>query len=213
MKITHHCWVFLFMLFMAGRGRAETPTRIVYADIRGVVQSVDPGRREITIHHEKIPGYMDSMTMPFVVKDPKIIQSVKPQEPVIFELIVTPQEAYVDAIVPDLKSPVTPATPSKPPDNARWIHVPRLGEAIPDIALTNQDGQRVRLRNYRGKVLALNFVYTQCPLPTYCPLSMATFASVRQKLGAAAGEDVAFFTTMVDPRHDRPERLEDFGPR
>jgi protein SCO1/2 len=77
--------------------------------------------------------------------------------------------------------------------------------------LTNQDSRRVHLRNYKGKVLALNFVYTQCPLPTYCPLSMATFASLRQKLGAAAGKDVVLFTISFDPRHDTPERLKAFG--
>jgi protein SCO1 len=211
MRLARLLWVIVLSTIPAGRGRAATPARVVYSDIRGVVQAVDPGRREVTIRHEKIPGYMDSMTMPFAVKDPRILQKVKPQEPVIFELIVTPQEAYVDAIVPDQTSPMAPAIPPKPPDNARWIHVPKLGEAIPDIALTNQDGRRVRLRNYQGKVLALNFVYTQCPLPTYCPLSMATFASVRQKLGAAAGKDVVLFTLTFDPRHDTPDRLKAFG--
>ena len=199
------------LVVLAGRGRAETPTRIVYSDIRGVVQAVDPGRHEVTIRHEKIPGYMDSMTMPFTVNDPQILQNVKPREPVIFELIVTPQEAFVDAIVPDQKTPTATPSAPKPPDNARWLHVPRLGEAIPDITLRNQEGRLVSLRDYRGKVLVINFVYTQCPLPTYCPLSMTTFASVHRKLGAAAGKDVVLFTLTFDPRHDTPERLKAFG--
>jgi Cu/Ag efflux protein CusF len=126
MRIERLSWALLLIAPLAGRGRAETPTRIVYSDIRGIVQSVDTGRQEVTIRHDKIPGYMDSMTMPFVVKDPQIIQKLKPQEAVIFELIVTPQEAYVDAIVPDQKAPSAPDTPPKPPDNVRWIHVPRL---------------------------------------------------------------------------------------
>src|SRR5262249_48468487 len=69
----------------------------------------------------------------------------------------------------------------------------------------------VRLRNYRGKVLALNFIYTQCPLPNYCPHSMAVFATVRNKMRLWARNDVMLVTTTFDPRHDTPQRLEIYG--
>src|SRR6266446_5710049 len=117
-KILQNALLFMVIACLAW---ADPGTRVVYSTIHGIVQSMDPNRNEITLQHDAIPGYMGPMTMPFSVKDIRLLKDLKPHEAVIFQLVVSGQEAYVDAIVPDQKTPATPAAPSKPPDNARWL--------------------------------------------------------------------------------------------
>src|SRR2546429_3842046 len=45
-----------------------------------------------------------------------------------------------------------------------------------DFTLTDQLRQPVRLSDFRDKVIAVDFIYTRCPLPDVCPRLSATFA-------------------------------------
>ncbi len=45
--------------------------------------------------------------------------------------------------------------------------LPVLREA-PDFALTNQDGLEVRLSDFRGKGVVMDFIYTSCPDALRC---------------------------------------------
>ena len=45
---------------------------------------------------------------------------------------------------------------------AAKTQLPVLREA-PDFTLTNQDGLEVRLSDFRGKVVVMDFIYTSCP--------------------------------------------------
>lgn len=77
----------LFAIFAseagATRGQAER------YDFRGVVVSVDKARNRATIKHEAIKGYMDAMTMPFVIKDAKAMSELRPQDQITATLVVT----------------------------------------------------------------------------------------------------------------------------
>ena len=48
--------------------------------------------------------------------------------------------------------------------------------------LVNQDGESRRLADYRGRALAVTFVFTRCPLPDYCPLMMKKFTTAHAAL-------------------------------
>ena len=39
-----------------------------------------------------------------------------------------------------------------------------------DFQLVNQEGQAVRLSDFRGKAVLLSFIFTRCPMPNMCPL-------------------------------------------
>ena len=41
----------------------------------------------------------------------------------------------------------------------------KVGQPVPDFVLTDQTGQRVTFSQFAGKVVALTFIYTSCPLP------------------------------------------------
>ena len=79
--------------------------------------------------------------------------------------------------------------------------------AAPDFTLQGSDGQELRIGRFRGKVVLLAFGYSSCA--QVCPVTLATFAQARRKLGAkAAGVQVVYVT--VDPQRDVPERLKNF---
>lgn len=78
---------------------------------------------------------------------------------------------------------------------------PRLA---PDFSLTGSNGSELKLSSYRGKVVVLAFGFTTCP--DVCPVTLATLAQARKKLGAEAkGVQVVYVT--VDPERDDAERM------
>jgi len=83
-------------------------------------------------------------------------------------------------------------------------HLSKIGPA-PEFALTTQDGARLSLRDLRGKVVAVTFVYASCA--DTCPLLTAKMAALQAKLGPDFGPRVFFASVTVDPERDTPEVL------
>jgi protein SCO1/2 len=78
---------------------------------------------------------------------------------------------------------------------------------IPDVALVDQDGRKVRFWSglVQGRVVAVSFVFTTCT--TICPPLGANFGRLRQLLGSRAGSSVELVSVSVDPESDTPQRL------
>jgi protein SCO1/2 len=85
--------------------------------------------------------------------------------------------------------------------------------AIPDVALTDQDGRPVHVYSdlIRGRRVAMNFVFTTCT--TICPPMGANFERLQGVLGARAGTDVRLISVSIDPRTDTPQRLKEWGAK
>lgn len=86
--------------------------------------------------------------------------------------------------------------------------LPTIGQA-PDFTLVSQDNVRVSLHDFRGKVVAVSFIYTYCT--DVCPMLTAHMASVQEKLGSAFGPQIAFVSITVDPERDTPEVLKEYA--
>src|ERR1044072_673916 len=143
--------------------------------LKGKVLAVNQAERTATIKHEDIPGYMPAMTMPFKIKNDADLQMIKAGDEVSANLVVTDVDSWLEvtAIV-EGSSPLTPT--SEVPGE------PKPGDEVPDFGLTNQDGKRVRLSQYKGQAVALTFVYTRCPQPDQCTLMSTNFAAVDKAL-------------------------------
>jgi protein SCO1/2 len=87
---------------------------------------------------------------------------------------------------------------------AKDARLSKIGPA-PEFTLTTQDGSRLSLRDLRGKVVAVTFIYASCA--DTCPLLTAKMAGLQQKLGADFGPRVVFASVTVDPERDTPETL------
>ena len=79
----------------------------------------------------------------------------------------------------------------------------------PDFTLTTQDGKRVALKDLRGKVLVITFIYASCT--DTCPLLTAKMARMQDRLGSDFGRKVYFLSITVDSDRDTPEVLKRYA--
>jgi protein SCO1 len=86
--------------------------------------------------------------------------------------------------------------------------LPVIGPA-PAFTLTSQDDKPVSLADFRGKVVALTFIYTGCP--DICPLLTQKMVDVQDALGDKFGAKIAFISISFDPVRDTPEVLKDYA--
>jgi protein SCO1 len=98
-----------------------------------------------------------------------------------------------------------PAHGHDAPHNQR---LPVIGPA-PDFALISQDRARVSLRDLRGKVVAVAFIFASCT--DVCPMLTDNMVRVQKSLGDAFGPKIAFVSITVDPEHDTPEVLKQYA--
>jgi len=178
--------------------------------IEGQVVAVDPASRSVTLAHRDIPGFMPAMTMPFTVleADAALLQAMAPGDSLRATLVVADSRYWLEALALT-KSPVPIAEPGgvTPPRE------PQPGDALPDVRLVDQDGRALRLAEFRGRALALTFVYTRCPLPEFCPFLMRAFARAHERLVADPEllRRTALLTLSFDVDHDTPAVLRAFG--
>ena len=77
------------------------------------------------------------------------------------------------------------------------------------LELTDHNGQRRTLADFRGKVVTVFFGFTHCP--DVCPATLGEMAMVMKELGADAGRLQVLFVT-VDPARDTPDVLKRYVP-
>jgi protein SCO1 len=82
--------------------------------------------------------------------------------------------------------------------------LPPDGIRVRDFALRDQDGQRASLRQYRGRVVVLTFMYSTCQ--DTCPVTAVTIRGALNDVG----HDVPTLAVSVDPAHDTPDSAERF---
>src|SRR5438046_4432950 len=78
--------------------------------LNGQVLSVEAPRKQLTIKHGEIKGLMPAMTMPYSVRDDKLLADVAPGDLVDATLVVVSNDAYLTAI-----KKVGHETPPPPP--------------------------------------------------------------------------------------------------
>jgi protein SCO1 len=86
--------------------------------------------------------------------------------------------------------------------------LPKIAPA-PEFALISQDGAPVKLTDYRGKVVALTFIFTLCA--DTCPVLTPMMSFVQDQLGSDFGEKIHFVSITVDPERDTPEVLKEYA--
>ncbi len=78
-----------------------------------------------------------------------------------------------------------------------------------DFTLTDHNGQRRTLADFKGKVVTVFFGFTHCP--DVCPTTLGEMAVVMKELGADAARVQVLFVT-VDPERDTSAVLQRYVP-
>ena len=173
-------------------------------ELRGQVLAVNVERQEITVKHEDIRGFMPSMTMPFRVANAREMEGRRPGELVRATLVVETNTAYLKNVERTGEAPLTSAY--LPPSTADLLEP---GAEVPQLAFIDQRGQSYRLSDFRGRIVAVTFIYTRCPIPDFCPLMDRNFAAVQTAVGAdeRLRGKVHLLSVSFDPEFDSPPVL------
>jgi len=171
----------------------------------GLVLRVEREKQSVVISHREIRGYMPAMAMPFRVRDAAQLEGLVPGSRVDFQLEV----GRGGAVIRNLRRRAS-VTEGVADDNGRKLRLPpapqklSIGAEVPDFSLTDQLSRPVRLAGFRGEVVALNFIYTRCPLPDVCPRLSAGFARLQKRFAA---RDLILLSVTLDPQYDTPDVL------
>ena len=198
----------MVLLISCSGTKEDEQTDLVTFPLRGEVVAVDTARLRVTIAHEEIPDFMAAMTMPFKVKDPDILRPVIPGDLVVGTLAVSRKESWLATL-----TVVGSGTPPEvlDPDGLNMRRLFKTGDRLPDLTFLNQDGRIVRFSDYRGKVVAMTFIYTRCPLPEFCIRMSDHFTKIQTALKKKELSGWQLVTVSFDPVYDRPPALKAYG--
>ena len=90
-----------------------------------------------------------------------------------------------------------------------WQHP----DPIPAFELTAQTGKRFRLDEFKDRFVLFGFVFSRCPQPKACPLTMKKMQQVQtlwkkaQADGKTGGRKLQLIGITLDPDFDTPEVL------
>ena len=92
---------------------------------------------------------------------------------------------------------------------ARWMEDVMFGRAEigGPFTLTDTQGKRRSLEDFRGRIVLLYFGYTYCP--DVCPTDLMQIAEVLARLGPKADQVQPLFVTF-DPERDTPKHLQSY---
>jgi protein SCO1/2 len=176
-------------------------------EMRGQILGVNRDKMEILVKHEDIPGLMPAMTMPWKVQNANMLDTIGPGDLITSEIVVDDNQGVVTKITklgtakPDVPAPAGPGQPG-----VRYL---MPGDAVPNQAFVDQDGRTRDFDGIRGdRAIAVTFIYTKCPIPTFCPAMDRQFAEAQalikdKDLEARAG----LLSVSFDPKNDTPPVL------
>jgi protein SCO1/2 len=177
--------------------------------LQGQVQSLEPDRKSVVVKHEEIKGFMPAMTMPYEVQDAKALSGLAPGDLINATLVVFSNGAHLTNIKKVGQAPLEKPPPEAPaPSASSGFELLKPGDVVPDTPFVDQDGRKRTFSGFKGSPLVVTFIYTKCPLPTFCPLMDRHFAAMQKPLAAdPALKKVHLVTVSFDPATDTPPVL------
>ncbi len=152
--------------------------------------------------------------MSFKVRDAAPLKGLVPGAKVEFTLVVDKGSSWIEQL-----KVVEFWSGERDPEQARRLGLIEsiisksaasqlaVGQAVPNFSLIDQDNRTTSLSQFAGKVVALNFVYTRCPLPDYCFRLSNNLAQLQKRFSARLGKDLILLTLTFDPVHDTPATM------
>jgi len=178
----------------------------------GTVLAVDPGAKTITISHREIAGLMPAMVMEFPLAHGEKLVDIEPGARITFELMGGPRYVVKNVkrilAVPLGPTGLAAARPTRMTPRADTAPL-QVGEAVPDFELTDERGEPFRLSRLLGRFVALDFIYSRCPVADMCPRLSANFAYLQRHFDGR----LELVSVTLDPKWDKPGVLLDYSKR
>ena len=175
-----------YLLFWLGLfGCEQTPSYIVEGTV------VEVRAHDIVVDHKAIEGFMDAMVMPFSVEDATLLQTLEPGHRILARLEVDGMGATLVKVRVTGKGPAPKMVEEGPAPV-------RPGQMFPTTTLRNEAGEALVLGQGQQRATLVTFIYTRCPMPEFCPATIARL----QPLQEALGEGPRIVAVTLDPEFD-----------
>jgi protein SCO1/2 len=185
--------------------------------LQGQILTMAPDHKSASIKHEEIPGFMAAMTMTYTVRDAKEFEPLVPGDLITSTLVIATTSTATETYLKDVKKVGTAPlekTSDAAPTASSGFELLKLGEPVPNGKFVNQDGKAVTLEDFRGQALIVTFIYTSCPMPTFCPLMDKHFVTIQDRLKKDNNLLKAHLLTVsFDPTVDTPAVLKKHGEK
>lgn len=201
--------LFSLCLALAASACARSADERTYT-LHGQVISIESPKKQLTVKHGEIKGLMPGMTMPYTVRDEKLLNGLAPGDVIDATLVVESNDAYLKTLTRTGSAPLEPqpADTATAPAARSGFELLKIGEPVPDTSFVDQNGKKRSFSSFKGSTVVMTFIYTRCPLPTFCPLMDRHFAAMQKTLKEdAALQKVHLVTVSFDPKTDTPPVL------
>jgi protein SCO1/2 len=195
------------LLFCVG---TRGPAAAHEATFRGLVLATVPAKGEAVIRHDALLGHPAAIaTFRVTARDLATLRGGATIEATadadstpwtLSDIHVLGREALTGA--------AGSANVSAVPQLLRNVHHVVVGEYAPTPAFVDQAGKPFSLRDLRGRMVVLAFIYTRCRDARECPLVTARFKALQDRFGAMP---VHLVEVTLDPAYDRPRVLAAYG--
>ena len=177
--------------------------------LQGQVLSLDTARKMVVVKHEEIKGFMPAMTMPYEVQDARSLDGLAPGDLINATLVVFSNGAHLTRIAKVGAAPLEkPPAEAPNPSASSGFELVKPGETVPDGSFLDQGGRKRRFSGFKGAPVVMTFIYTRCPIATFCPLMDRHFAALQKTLKEdPALKAVRLVTVSFDPVTDTPAVL------
>jgi len=88
-----------------------------------------------------------------------------------------------------------------------------IGDVLPEVTLVDQDGKSLALNETHGQATVLTFIFSRCPVATFCPQMSKNFSELQTAIRKDASLDgkVHLVSVSIDPDFDTPEVMKRYA--
>lgn len=199
----------LLLVGLIGCGRAPEGGETRQYEVRGIVRAPVSEEGAISVEHEDIAGLMPSMTMPFKLQDATEAADLQPGDAVAFTLILGNESSHIAGV--RKIDPASVKLPQAEPRADAAVKRVKEGDMWPVFELVDQTGREFGSGDLAGVFTLVDFIFTRCAVPNYCPLMTENFSQIESALSADSEKDrVRLLSVSFDPV-DTPEVLTQYA--
>ncbi len=179
--------------------------------VKGRIVGFSDDSLTVIVAHEEIKGLMPAMTMPFRTLQTQELRGFDYGDPISFRLFVAQDSSWIDSVEKIADTDVPAAKAGIADVDGPVAILP--GEYLPSFNLIDQDGRDARLFASTKEAYVVDFVYTRCPIPEFCPMLSNKFREMQSLIQTSGNDAVKLATITVDPAFDSPTVLKAYASR
>jgi protein SCO1/2 len=186
---------------------------------QGLILRIDQSHNTVELSCKEIPNFMQPKRASFRIAKGDELSGLHVGDMVDFNLVVDGSSSQIESVrLHKYESVERDPLAARRLNIIEGVHNPNAqvkdieqGDKVEDFSLIDEMRQPVRLSEFHGKVVAINFVYTHCLLPNYCFRMSDNFRRLQKRLASDLGRNLVLLTITFDPEHDTPDVLKQYA--